>query len=134
MVGVGAEDDVTATLAFAESEAGARRAEVRLIHAWETTGPGELPPAWDFGTESIPERQGRALARLAELERTSHPGLTVEAVAVQGQVVARLSEAARTASLLVVGRSHRNAVVRGLFGSTAKGLLAVLPCPVAVVP
>ncbi|HEU0207200.1 MAG TPA: universal stress protein [Pseudolysinimonas sp.] len=134
MVGVGAEDEMTATLAFAEREAGARRTDVRLIHAWETTGAGEIPPAWDFGTESIPERQGRALARLAELERTSHPGLTVTAEAVQGRVVARLSQAARTASLLVVGRSHRNAVVRSLFGSAASGLLVALPCPVAVVP
>jgi len=134
LVGVGAEDEETDTLAFAESEAAAHGADVRMIHAWETTGTGELPPAWDFGTESIPERQGRALTRLAEGERESHPGLTVTAEAVQGHVVARLSNAARTASLLVVGRSHRNAVIRGVFGSTASGLLAALPCPVAVVP
>jgi len=134
MVGVGAEDDVTAALAFAESEAATRRADVRLIHTWETTGTGEIPPAWDFGTESIPERQTRALERLAQLERASHPGLTVTAEAVHGQVVERLSTAARAASLLVVGRSHRNAVVRGLFGSTAERLLVTLPCPVAVIP
>jgi nucleotide-binding universal stress UspA family protein len=134
VVGIGAEDDVTSTLAFAESEAAARRTDIRLVHAWETTGTGEIPPAWDFGTESIPERQQRALARLAEVAHDSHPGLTVTAEAPQGRVVARLAAAAHTASLLVVGRSHRNAVVRAMFGSTARGLLTELPCPVAVIP
>jgi nucleotide-binding universal stress UspA family protein len=134
MVGIGAEDDTTATLAFAEREAAARHVDVRLIHTWATTGPGEIPPEWDFGTESIPERQRRALERLADGEQQSHPGLTVTAEVMQGQVVARLADAARTASLLVVGRSHRPAIMRAMFGSTAAGLLAVLPCPVAVVP
>lgn len=134
MVGVGAEDDVTAALAFAEREAAARGEDIRLIHAWQTTGLGEVPPAWDFGTESIPERQRRALERLAQLERESHPDVPLTSEAVQGRVVARLTEAARTASLLVVGRSHRNTVVRAMFGSTANGLLGTLPCPVAVIP
>ncbi len=134
VVGIGAEDDLPSTLAFAAGTAAARRAEVRLIHAWQTTGTGEIPPEWDFGTDSIPERQQRALAHLARVARESHPELTVTAEAVQGRVVSRLADAARTASLLVVGRSHRRAVVRAMFGSTARGLLAELPCPVAVVP
>ncbi len=134
MVGMGADDNETAALAFAESEAATRRTDIRMIHAWDMMGPGEIPPAWDFGTDSIPERQRRALAHLARLEQRSHPELTVTSEAVQGRVVARLADAARVASLLVVGRSHRNAVVRAMFGSTAKGLLAQLPCPVAVIP
>jgi nucleotide-binding universal stress UspA family protein len=134
VVGIAAEDDLSAALAFAENEAAVHRTDIRLIHAWETTGTGEIPPAWDFGTESIPERQQRALAQLAERERGSHPGVTVTPEAMQGPVVARLAEAARTASLLVVGRSHRNAVVRALFGSAAGGLMRELPCPVAIVP
>jgi len=134
MVGIGTEHDLSATLAFAEGEAAAQRAEIHLVHAWDTTGPGEIPPAWDFGTESIPERQERALSRFAQRQRDSHPELTVTSEAVQGQAVARLAEAARGASLLVVGRSHRNAVMRAVFGSTAEGLVVQLPCPVAVIP
>ena len=134
VVGVGAEDDVTSTLAFAAGVAAERRTEVQLIHAWQTTGTGEIPPEWDFGTDSIPERQQRALAHLARVVRESHPELTVTAEAVQGGVVARLSDAARSASLLVVGRSHQRAIARAMFSSTARGLLAELPCPVAVVP
>ena len=134
VVGIGAEDDLSATLAFATSTAASRRAEIHVIHAWQTTGTGEIPPAWDFGTDSIPERQQRALAHLARSARESHPEVTVTAEAVQGRVVARLADAARTASLLVVGRSHRTAISRALFGSTARGLLAELPCPVAVIP
>ena len=134
MVGVGAEDAPSPALAFAEREAASRHTEVKLIHAWDTTGPGEVPPAWDFGTESIPERQRGALARLVRREKDSHPGLNLTAEAVQGQVVAKLGAAARSASLLVVGRSHRAAVTRALFGSSAAGLLEKLPCPVAVVP
>jgi len=134
VVGVGAEDDVSATLAFAESEASTAGAELHLVHVWDTTGPGELPPAWDFGTESIPERQERALARLARAQRGAHPEVAMTSEAVQGQAVARLTQAARAASLLVVGRSHRNAVMRAVFGSTADGLIAELPCPVAVIP
>jgi len=134
VVGIGAEDDLTETLAFAAATAAAGRVEVQLIHAWQTTGTGEIPPAWDFGTDSIPERQQRALAHLARVARQSHPELIVTAEAVQGPVVPKLVDAARTASLLVVGRSHRNAVVQAMLGSTARGLLAELPCPVAIIP
>jgi len=134
MVGVGAEDAPSSALAFAEREAESRHAEVRLIHAWDTTGPGEVPPAWDFGTESIPERQRGALVHVVRRETESHPDLHMTAEAVQGQVVAKLGAAARSASLLVVGRSHRAAVTRALFGSSAAGLLEQLPCPVVVVP
>lgn len=134
VVGVGAEDDLDATLAFAAATAAAAGTELRMIHAWETTGTGEVPPAWDFGTDSIPERQQRALAQLAGLARESHPDLIVTAEAVQGPAIAQLAHAARSASFLVVGRSHRAAVVQAMFGSTARGLLAELPCPVAVVP
>jgi nucleotide-binding universal stress UspA family protein len=134
MVGIGTEHDLSATLAFAEGQAAAQGAEIHMVHAWDTTGPGEIPPAWDFGTESIPERQERALSRFAQRQRESHPELTVTSEAVQGQAVARLAQAARGASLLVVGRSHRNAVMRAVFGSTAEGLVVQLPCPVAVIP
>lgn len=134
VVGVGAEDDLDSTLAFGAATAGAGGTELRMIHAWETTGTGEVPPAWDFGTDSIPERQQRALAHLARLARESHPDLIVTAEAVQGPAIPRLADAARTASFLVVGRSHRAAIVQAMFGSTARGLLADAPCPIAVVP
>lgn len=134
VVGVGAEDDLDSTLAFAAAMAAAGGTGLRMIHAWETTGTGEIPPAWDFGTDSIPERQQRALAHLAGLARESHPDLIVTAEAVQGPAISRLADAARTASLLVVGRSHRAAIVQAMFGSTARRLLADLPCPIAVVP
>lgn len=133
-VGIGREDGRTGTLAFAERLAAIRRSEVRVIHAWDTVGPGEVPLSWDLGTESIPERQGRALARLDAFARDARPDLQIRAEARQGRVVATLADAAKTASLLVVGRSHHGAVTRAVFGSTAQGVLSKLPCPVAVVP
>lgn len=134
IVGIGAEDGPSRALAFAEKEAAALRTGLRLIHAWETTGPGEIPPEWDFGTDSIPERQRRALAQFARREERSHPDLPITAEAVQGRLVKKLAAAARTASLLVVGQSHRPALARALFGSPERGLLDQLPCPVAIVP
>ncbi len=134
VVGIGAEDAETATLAFAEREAAVRGSEVRLVHVWDMMGPGAVPPSWDFGTESIPERQRRALSRLDDMAQNSHPGLRISSEVSQGKVVLTLAEAARHAALLVIGRSHQPAVVRGLFGSTAQGVLSKLPCPIAVVP
>jgi nucleotide-binding universal stress UspA family protein len=134
MVGIGKEEATSPALAFAEKEAAARRTGLRLIHTWETTGPGEIPPEWDFGTDSIPERQRRALAGLTRQAQQSHPELAITSEAIQGQLVATLRAAARTASLLVVGRSHRGAVTQALFGSSTKGLVAHLPCPIAVIP
>lgn len=133
-VGIGAEDGRTVTLAFAERQAALRRSEVRLIHVWDTVGPGEVPLSWDLGTESIPERQGRALARFDAFARDERPDLRITAEARQGRVVKTLTEAAKTASLLVVGRSHHGAVIRAIFGSTAKGVLSQVLSPVAVVP
>ena len=104
-----------------------------LVHAWELPVAGGIPPA-PGGSESIPQRQADALDRIADDVRTAHPGLEVSAVVRQGGPAEQISEVARGASLLVVGRRRRPAAARLLLGSMSHDLVSHPPCPVMVIP
>lgn len=76
----------------------------------------------------------RELQRLAASLGDS--GVTVTALTVQGEVVARLVEHAQRlgAELIVVASHGRSALTELVGGSTVRGLLRVAPLPVVVVP
>jgi nucleotide-binding universal stress UspA family protein len=134
VIGVAADVIPAAVLAFGEREAEASGEEMRLAHAWDMPGVGAGDPRRDPGVESIPERQVLALGRLQTLAREADPELRVESELHQGAIVASLLAMAADASLLVLGRTHRSAASRALFGSVSRGILAKPPCPVALIP
>lgn len=134
VIGVTADSIPPAVLAFGEREAAASGATLRLAHVWDMPGVGAEDPSRDPGTESIPERQRRALERLDVFAQRANPDVSVDSQLRQGPVAKSLITMAADASLLVVGRPQRSAASRALFGSVSRGVLATPPCPVAVIP
>ena len=134
VIGVTTDDIPSAVLAFGEREAEQTGETLRLVHAWDMPGVGAEDPRQDPGIESIPERQRRALDRLETLARRTGPELAIDSELRQGPVVRSLLAMAEDASLLVLGRPHRGAASRALFGSVSSGVLGRPRCPVAVIP
>lgn len=106
-----------------------------VSHAWELPTVGETRSTGSAETTDIPGHQQEALDRLAAAARgRSVSGTAVTTDLRRGEPAEQLRKAADGASLLVVGRRRRSAIVRLLLGSTSHDLVIDPPCPVAVVP
>ena len=105
-------------------------ASLQVIACWEspTTEVWEIPPAFDSG-----DHARRSLEeQLAEVLGDG-PGIDITLTVVEGQAAPVLLNAARGASLLVVGsRSHRGMTGRHL-GSVSERCVTHAQCPVTVV-
>lgn len=84
-----------------------------------------------------PRVRGAAVGRLKEIATAvadSHPGLPVEWRFYDGLPAEVIGEAARTASLVVIGSRGRGGFAGLLLGSVSRAVLARAVCPVLVVP
>lgn len=135
VVGVDGASASAAALAWAVDQARATGERVRAVHAY-TLPPvgrdGELPPA-------AAEIHARALRLLDEAvapvaAERGDVQVVSEARAVRGDRVGRaLVDAARSASLLVVGSRGLGSLAGMLAGSVSAECLAAARCPVVVV-
>ncbi|GHF34553.1 MULTISPECIES: universal stress protein [Streptomyces] len=136
LVGLESEADLGA-LRFGFEEAARRGAVLRVLHAWRyPAAPSLCPPAplqWDDvqllakSAEAVPEYAVAAL-------RGEHPGVEVDTVAMCLGAGHALTEASRTADVVVVS-AHRRARRLGLqLGPVTHTLLHHAHCPVALVP
>src|SRR5262249_16093787 len=89
-------------------------------------------PAW---VDDLDAEQGTKVREL--VRRIAHPGVTCSANIVQNEHPFRgildFAEK-RNSDLLVVGSRRRNALSRGLLGSTVTKVLEKSPIPVLVIP
>ncbi|MFF5860268.1 universal stress protein [Streptomyces sp. NPDC012751] len=132
-VDVTAPDDTL--FAFAFEEAARRGTAVRAVHAYA------LPPYYVYGLAydpSIGDRFGKqeqaALAESLLPWRRTYPGVEVVEECGAGSAAERLIDAAREASLVVVGRRRRPAPFGARIGPVAHAVLHHATAPVAVVP
>ncbi|WP_414166592.1 universal stress protein [Streptoverticillium reticulum] len=136
LVGLESEADLGA-LRFGFEEAVRRGATLRVLHAWRYPAtPSMCPPApleWDDvqllakSAEAVPQYAVAAL-------RPAYPGVVVDTVAMCLGAGHALTEASRTADLVVVS-AHRRARRLGLqLGPVTHTLLHHAHCPVALVP
>ncbi len=135
VVGVDGSDASHAALAWALDEARRRAAVLDAVIAWRPTA-AIAPPAGhpSASTRSIAERRADAEELLdAALSGCSTEGVEVERRALRGTPHRVLLEAARGASMLVVG--GRSGLLAGkLPWSTGRQLVTDAGCPVVVVP
>jgi nucleotide-binding universal stress UspA family protein len=121
-------------LAFAFTEAAARRADLVAVHAWQTATlePAfqSLEPLVDWA--DVVSDEERALSEALAGWKDKEPDVRVREVVVRERTARGLVAAALTAELLVVGHRHRRAFAR--LGATTHGVLHRAGCPVAVVP
>ncbi|MFJ5775265.1 universal stress protein [Streptomyces sp. NPDC093094] len=135
VVGVDPAGPAEAVLAFAFEEAGRRRASLRAVSGWN------LPPYYLYGLsadaglhDELVRRQTALLSEALRPWREKHPAVDVVEESPSGSASLRLVEAARTGSLVVVGRRVRRTPLGPHIGPVAHAVLHHAACPVAVVP
>lgn len=134
VVGLDGSPNSKAALRFAIHEARMRGAVLEVVMTWAMpfTGSG----SWDLtqlpDPEPIEESHRERLHDL--MDEVDTDGLEVRRILVQHDAAAALSEMARGAELLVVGRRGHGGFVGLVLGSVSQKLSAHAPCPVAVVP
>lgn len=110
-------------------------APLRAIHSWTRSAPGaNLAVPYLFDWNSLEENQWRHLDELIEPWRGRYPRVNVTRICVPGKPSRALVEHAADAQLVVVGSRRRNALTRGLFGSTSLNLLHHSRIPVVLCP
>jgi nucleotide-binding universal stress UspA family protein len=137
VVGVDGSEGAHVALEQAATEAELRGARLRIVAAWEVPPAvygGGLGPGLDQETFDGFREHAETIARdaVAEIGRT-HPSVTCDGAAVEGQPAAVLLQEAEGASLLVVGNRGRGGFGSLLLGSISHQVVHHAPCPVLVV-
>lgn len=132
VVGIDGSDASRSAVCWAATEAAARSATLRVVHAfvWPLfrvpLGPSEVAPGLRAGADFL-------IGEAAELAAKTEPSVPVEAAVVDGFPFPVLAEESRHADLVVVGSRGLGATLTVLVGSTAVDLVAHAHCPVVVV-
>lgn len=137
VVGVDGSEGATRALRWATTEARHTGAALRIVSAWQA------PVATSYATLSTPyldpepfEQDATAVVRRAEDQVRDQRGdtpLAVAAATVQGPAASTLLDAARHASLLVVGTRGRGGLASALLGSVSASCAHHTPTPLAII-
>ncbi|TDC36672.1 universal stress protein [Micromonospora sp. 15K316] len=135
VVGVDGSELSTLALGFAADAAAARETDLVALHAYRhptSTGPGDMQPlVYDEGLLHGEQEQVLAESTAGLGER--YPRLRVTRRAVRARPGRALTDASRTAQLVVVGGKGRGEFTGLLLGSVSQSVLHHADCPVAVV-
>ncbi|WP_345470498.1 universal stress protein [Actinoallomurus oryzae] len=127
---VGADREAALRAAFAEADL--RGVRLRAIHAWRPimpAGPSGLTP---MTFAELEQNEEKTLARTLAPWRERHPGVRVVESAMCDSSRHALTEASRTAELLVIGaREHFGDYTLAL-GTTAYAVVHHVACPVLI--
>ncbi|MET8953680.1 universal stress protein [Streptomyces sp. NPDC004393] len=129
-VGVDGSPESAAAAAWAGREAVRRDLPLRIVHAWQWQSY-DLAPTADRDAQAAWAEQLAQETRATIAER--HPGLTVNAEAVEGGSVDTLTAEAAAAELLVLGSRGHGALVGFLLGSVGRQVIAESAAPVVLV-
>ncbi|MET9895314.1 universal stress protein [Streptomyces sp. NPDC006465] len=135
VLGLDLEEPGDAAVEFAFETAARRAAGLRVVHGWNPAAVYGHAAAPDSELDAeLAEETRLGLYDLLRPWRDKFPGVEVRAQAVIGSAGRHLVHASRDASLVVVGRKRRHAVVGGRVGPVAHAVLQHASAPVAVVP
>jgi len=134
---VGMDGSAASRLAaeFAAETALTRDVPLHAVHAYRhpgSSGPGDMQPLV-YDADGLHTEQEQVLAGWLAGLVESHPGLRLTGVATRGRARTVLTEASRTAQLVVVGGHGRGEVTGLLLGSVSQAVLHHAHCPVAIV-
>jgi nucleotide-binding universal stress UspA family protein len=128
LVGVDGSPQSDAAFGFAFDEAERRGTTVTALHAWEPPGPpppGQLVP-WEV-------LEARRLREWVQPWRDKYPNVMVEQYVTSDRPAAALVDAARDATLLVVGCRGHGGFAGLMLGSVSQQVIHHVPCPVVIV-
>jgi nucleotide-binding universal stress UspA family protein len=133
VVGVDHSEGSIAALRWAIGQASATGAVVEAVWAFQAVRPVPHSP-----TICIPAAEYAAAlkASLSQLVAAQGAGATVRVTArvVEGRPADVLTNAARGASMLVLGSSGASRIVGLLMGSTDYAVIPRAPCPLVLIP
>jgi len=133
VVGVDGSQGARAALEYATREAALRRAQLRVVYAWQISPvvySSGYAPDLDEGFNEAAETLAReAIAAVKELDGT----VECEGEAVEGQPALVLLREARDADLIVVGNRGHGGFASLLLGSVSHQVVQHAHCPVTVV-
>ncbi len=132
VVGVDGSEASRAALDWALDEARRRQAQVDVIHAWHAPYSYGYAYLSELSDEPMEQEAKELVESLLKTADTS--GLTVDTIIAHGGSAGVLVEAAKGASLLVVGSRGRGGFTGLLLGSVSQQCVHHAPCPVVVVP
>jgi nucleotide-binding universal stress UspA family protein len=134
VLGLDAHSPDDTVIEFAFEAAARRETGLRVVFGWN------LPPYYVYGLSADPllhdeiaRQQSAALAEALRPWRRKYPDVEVTEEAPSGSPAGRLVDAAREASLLVVGRRVRRGALGTRIGSVTHAVLHHATAPVAVV-
>ncbi|MDI2129534.1 universal stress protein [Yinghuangia seranimata] len=129
-----ASDDVV--VAWAAREAALRHCELLIVHAWQSDGVGRAPyaPPCDVGHDKVRADEARdVLVTAVNAALAVAPGIDVRTMAVAGRPAPTLLDAAKHASMLVLGRNRRTDAAQPTLGPVARACLRQASCPVTTI-
>jgi nucleotide-binding universal stress UspA family protein len=136
VVGVDGSEHSKAALRWAVDEAASRGDSVRAVHVWQVYPalyPGTTITARDF--DDVRAQAGSFVEEFVAETIPEHPGVEIEAVALEGESVApALVDASAAAELLVVGSRGLGGFRGLLLGSVSQQCVHHATCPVVVLP
>ncbi|MFG2065151.1 universal stress protein [Micromonospora sp. NPDC048871] len=135
VVGVDGSEVSRRAVEFAVRTAARRGATVLALHAYRhpvSTGPGDMQPLV-YDESQLHEEEQRALAESVTGLTARYPEVSIRRESVHARAPKALTEASRTAQLLVVGGQGRGELTGLLLGSVSRSMLHHSHCPVAVV-
>ncbi|WP_209373244.1 universal stress protein [Brevibacterium renqingii] len=102
--------------------------------AFVSAVPTEASSGRGGGEATTPHAYAHHLEELAEAVKERHQGLSVRLELPEGSAAVALTEAARTAALVVLGTRGRGGVASLLLGSVSRSVLNQARSPVLIVP
>ncbi len=138
VVGVDGSDGGRRALRWAVEQARDGDVTVQAVTAWQWDGIEGLPMAGNTPQQAR-ERAARQLAETVEAvaRETTPPGGTPPVIAtelVEGDPAVVLTQAARTADLLVLGSHGHSRFRHAVLGSVSEECIRRATCPVVVIP
>jgi nucleotide-binding universal stress UspA family protein len=134
VVGVDGSPGSLGALRVALEEARLRHAPLRVVMAWQLTW-SEIALETPAMVKQVEDHASEVLdTALASVDHGREAGVEVSGELVNGHAATALLEAARDATLLVVGTRGTGGVSGTLVGSVAHAAIHHARCPVLVVP
>ncbi|MFJ1967315.1 universal stress protein [Streptomyces sp. NPDC087903] len=135
VLGLDLESPGGAAVEFAFEAARFRAVGLRVVHGWNPPAAYGYGAVMDSGLDAeLAEETRHGLSDVLRPWKDKFPGVAVREQAVVGSAGRHLVQASRDASLVVVGRKRRQAVVGGRIGPVTHAVLQHAVAPVAVVP
>ncbi|WP_031171695.1 universal stress protein [Streptosporangium roseum] len=132
-VGYDGSAHAAAALEYAFEQARLRDARLHVVHAWHTPAFASRATAYTDLLQETFESESHVTRQRLVLWRDKHPDVSVRESILWGHPVPALTDASRSADLVVVGSRGLGNLGSALLGSVSHGLLHRAHCPVAVV-